>query len=157
MSINIISGMTKNHVIGKENKLPWHIPEDLQNFKKITAGNVIVMGRKTYESIGKPLPNRVNIVISRDMPPTQGLVICRNVPEAVEEAKKYNKEVFIVGGATIYEQALPFTDKMYLSHIKKEYDGDAYFPEFNEADWNIIKREDHAEFELVVYERKKKE
>ncbi len=152
--INIIAAMTKSRVIGKNNKLPWHIPEDLQNFKRITSGNTIIMGRKTYESIGRPLPNRNNIVISRDMPPTQGLEVCRSVQEALEKAKNYGKDIYIVGGSSIYEQTIPIADKMYLSYIKKDYDGDAFFPEFNEADWEIEKREQHEEFELVVYKRK---
>ena len=155
MTIAIIAAMTKAHIIGKNNQLPWHIAEDLQNFKKLTAGNTVIMGRKTYESIGRPLPNRNNIVVSTMMPATDGVTICKTVPEAIEKAKAFQKDIFIIGGATIYEQTLPLADRVVISYIKKDYDGDTYFPNFSENGWNIEKREDHDEFELVVYTRKK--
>ena len=157
MTITIIAAMTKSRVIGKNNQLPWHIAEDLQNFKKLTAGNTVIMGRKTYESIGRPLPNRNNIVISTMMPARDGVTICKTVPEAIEKAKTFQKDIFIVGGATIYEQTLPFADRLVISYIKKDYEGDTYFPNFNEDDWNIKKREDRNEFELILYKRKQKQ
>ncbi|MBI2668557.1 dihydrofolate reductase [Candidatus Woesearchaeota archaeon] len=151
--IAIIAALTRNRVIGKDNKLPWHIAEDLQNFKKMTIGNTVIMGRKTYESIGKPLPNRNNIVVSRTMSQTDGVLVCQDIPTALEEGKKFGKDIYIVGGTNMYEQTIPFADKMYLSYVKGNYPGNAYFPEFDEHEWVVEKNEDHAEFNLVVYAR----
>ena len=155
--VSIIVGMTKDRVIGKDNSLPWHIPEDLKNFKELTTENAVIMGRKTWESIPekfRPLPNRNNIVISRNMNSLEGIDVCSSVEEALEKAKSYDKEIFIIGGSSIYEQFLPLTDKMYISYLKEEYAGDTYFPNFNKEDWEIIERKDFAEFEFIVYERK---
>jgi len=152
--IIIIVGMTKSGLIGKDNALPWRIPEDLQNFKRLTSGNTIVMGRKTYESIGKPLPNRNNIVISRTMPVQDGITVCRTINEGLEKAKEFGKDIFIIGGATIYEQTLSIADKMYISYIKNDYHGDTYFPKFNKEDWVMESRKDYPEFEFIVYRRK---
>jgi dihydrofolate reductase len=152
--ISIIAAMGKNRVIGKNNKLPWHIADDLKNFKKLTSGNVVVMGRKTFESIGKPLPNRVNIVISSSMPETEGIIVCQDVPSALEKARSYKKEIFIIGGAAIYQQTIPWADRMYLSYVKGDYDGDAFFPQYGESQWRVEKREGFPDFELVTYVKK---
>lgn len=152
--INIIAAMSKNRVIGKDNKLPWHIHDDMKNFKKLTSGNVVIMGRKTFESIGKPLPNRVNIVISSSMPETEGIIVCHDIPSALEKARSYNKEIFIIGGATIYQQTIPWADRLYLSYVKGDYDGDAFFPQYDESLWRVEKREDFPDFELVTYVKK---
>ena len=132
--IAIIAGMTKNRVIGKGNNLPWHIPEDLKNFKRVTSGNTVIMGRKTYDSIlsmiGHPLPNRNNIVISRSLQ-DERVTVCRSVEEAVENGRSFEKDIFVIGGATIYKLFLPIADKKYISWIKKDYEGDVYFPKFN--------------------------
>ena len=140
--------------MGKQNALPWHISEDLKNFKRLTTGNTIIMGRKTFDSIGKPLPNRNNLVISGSMEQKEGIEVCKSIPEALEKAKKHGKEIFIIGGATIYQQALPFVERMYISWIKEEYEGDTYFPEVNLKEWYIISEEEHVEFFLVTYQRK---
>src|SRR3989344_6029604 len=122
--INIISAMTKEkRVIGKNNQLPWNIPEELAYFRKTTLGTTVIMGRKTYDSVGRPMPKRHNIVITRQ----KGLVIsgvdvCNTLSEALELAKKDGNEIFVIGGAEIYAMALPYTNKMYLSFIKKEYE-----------------------------------
>lgn len=152
--INIIAAMAKNRVIGCDNKLPWHIADDLKNFKKLTSGNVVIMGRKTFESIGRSLPNRVNIVISSSMTSTEGIIICKTLEEALQKAKSYGKEIFIIGGATVYQQTIPLADKMYLSYVKGEYQGDALFPEFDESKWRIASRTNFPEFELVEYVKK---
>ncbi|MEM3154467.1 MAG: dihydrofolate reductase [Candidatus Woesearchaeota archaeon] len=152
--INIIAAMAKNRVIGCDNKLPWRIADDLKNFKKLTSGNVVIMGRKTFESIGKPLPNRINVVISSSMPPTDGIIVCKSVDEAIQKAKTYGKEIFIIGGAAVYEQTIPIADKMYLSYVKGDYQGDALFPEFDDSKWKIDHKEKFPEFELVVYVKK---
>jgi|TARA_Y100000310_G_C20645664_1_gene796390 dihydrofolate reductase len=155
MNIILICALTKNRVIGKDNKLLWHIPEDLQNFKRLTLGNSVIMGKKTFESIGsKPFTGRNNIVLDFVKSEIPGATVCTSIPEALDKAREFGKEIFIGGGASIYKQFLPLADKMYLSYVKKEYEGDVYFPEFDESEWNVVKREDHEEFEFVEYERK---
>ena len=146
--------MTKERVIGKKNALPWYIPEDLKNFKRLTTGNTIIMGRKTFDSIGRPLPNRKNVVISRSMEKVEGVDVCKSVEEGLQKAESYGKDIFIIGGATIYQQTLPLAEKMYISHVIKDYDGDIYFTEFNKEEWSIESREEFDEFELVVYAKK---
>jgi len=158
MSVIMICALAKNRVIGKDNKLLWHIPEDLQNFKRLTLGNTVIMGLRTFESIGnKPFSGRNNIVLNFIREEIPGVTVCTSIPEALDKAREFGKEIFIGGGASIYKQFLPFADKMYLSYVKKEYEGDVYFPEFSELEWEEIRREDHEEFEFVEYERKNKE
>jgi len=160
MMVAIIAAMTKDRVIGKKGRIPWNIPEDLEHFKNTTSGNTVIMGRKTFESLGKALPNRNNIVISTSMQPIDGkglgADVCASVKEALERAKSYGKDIFIIGGSQIYHEFLTIADKMYISYIKKDYEGDTYFPTFDESQWVIEKREDHPDFELVVYRRKRK-
>jgi dihydrofolate reductase len=145
--------MTKSRVIGKNNQLPWHLSDDLKNFKKLTVGNTVIMGRKTFESIGKPLPDRNNIVISSSMPQTQNVIVAKTIEEAIQKAESFKKEICIIGGASVYAQSLPFADRLYLSFIKKDYDGDVYFPEFDRADWKIENKTDFPDFELVIFAR----
>ena len=152
--VTIIAAMTDQFVIGKGNTLPWHIPDEFKHFKEATRGHPIIMGRKTFESIGRPLPNRQNIVVSSSFPAQEGIEVCATIPEALACAKKYNSEPFIIGGGTIYKQALPFTDRMIISRIKKQYPGDVFFPEFDSNDWNIEERKEYPEFEVIVYKRK---
>ncbi len=154
--INIIVAMTKERVIGRENSLLWHISEDLKNFKKLTSGQAVIMGRKTYESMGKLLPNRHNIVVSSSMLQEKGIDVCRSLEEAIHTAQSYGQEIFVIGGESIYRQALPFAERMYISYVKNNYPGDAYFPEFNEEEWSITQKKDFNEFELIEYERKAK-
>src|SRR3989338_139592 len=116
--ISIIAAMDRNRVIGKDNALPWNIPEDLKNFKALTSGKSVIMGRKTFESLGRPLPKRQNIVVSRGMPPIEGVIVCSSLDEAFQAAA--SEEVFVIGGASIYAQALPYADRMYLSYVDKE-------------------------------------
>ena len=139
--MTIIAGMSKDRVIGKNNKIPWHVSEDFKHFKRTTMGNTIVMGRKTFESVGsRPLPGRPHVIVSRSMPETKGVDVCRSLGEAIEKAESYGKEVFICGGGEIYSEALPQTDRMVLSYIEGDYDGDAYFPEFDDSEWTIAKK-----------------
>ncbi len=157
MSINLIVGMTKNRVIGKDNALPWNIPQDLKNFKELTQDHVVIMGRKTYDSLPlkfKPLPRRHNIVVSSTLGAQEGIDVCRNMEEAIRKAKEYQKEIFIIGGATIYRESWPFIEKMYVSYVKKEYEGDTYFPPFEEEEWEIEQKKDFTDFEFVIYRRK---
>ncbi len=151
MELNIIVGMTRDRVIGLEGKLPWHIPQDLRNFKRITLNNTVIMGKNTYLSIGKPLPERNNIVVSSSLQPQQGIVIAKTIEEALEKAQSYDKEVFIIGGAQIYNQTILMANKMYISLIKKDYSGDTYFQEFKELEWKRKLIEDYLDFSLFLY------
>ena len=156
MPLIIIAAMTKQgHVIGKGNKLPWNIPEELALFRRLTSNATVVMGRKTYESIGRPMPHRNNIVVSRSVGAIPGTDVCGTIDEGLERARSYGKDIFIIGGAQIYKQTIPLADKMYLSFITQEYDGDTRFPEFDEAEWRISRREDHGSFEFAEYVRKR--
>lgn len=129
-TISIIAAISENRVIGNNNKLLWHIPEDFARFKKITSGHPVIMGRKTYESIGKPLSDRTNIIITRDENyKTEGCLVVHSLEEAIRLAK--GKKIFIIGGGQIYKQAISLADKLYLTVIKKNFTGDAYFPDYS--------------------------
>jgi len=132
--ISAIAAISKNRVLGKDNKLIWKIPEDFKRYVKITTGHALIMGRKTYESIGRPLPNRTNIILTRDMDYTApGCIVTHSLEEALAEARKVeNEEIFINGGAQIYAEALPLTDKLYLTVVDQEAEGDALFPEYHD-------------------------
>lgn len=137
MSINIIAAIGKNNELGKNNKLIWQLPKDLRFFKKMTMGNFVVMGRKTFESLPKSLPGRTMVVVSSQNLEQFCDVICfHDFIDALTALE--NEELFIIGGQSIYEQALPFADTMYLTEINEEdYEADAYFPNFEKSDWNI--------------------
>jgi len=152
--IIIIAAMTKDRVIGKDNKLPWDIPEELELFKRLTKGNTVIMGRKTFESIGNPLPDRNNIIVSTTMQNSLEYEVAADVKHAILLGKTMGKDVYVIGGASIYKLAIPLADKMHLSFIKGEYDGDVKFPEWNEQEWEEEHREDHEAFTVVVYHRK---
>ena len=154
MRLSIIAAMARNRVIGKDNRLPWRIPADLKRFKALTMGHAMIMGRKTYESIGRPLPGRTTIVISRGFT-AEGVELARTVEEALARAR--GDEVFICGGAEIYRQTIDRADRFYMTLIDREIEGDTYFPSIDFAKLRIIERELHAEhdppFEFVTYER----
>ncbi len=162
--ISIISALAKNRAIGKKNDLPWHLPADLKHFKETTIGKTIVMGLNTFKSIGsKPLPNRKNIVLSGDMTVQvpEGVILVNSL-ERVLEMTKDEKEVMICGGAMVYQQFLPLADRMYLTYIDHDFEGDIFFPEFNMNDWQQISRENHQPdeknlypYSFVILERKK--
>ncbi len=146
--IAAVAAIGKNRVLGKENKLLWQIPEDLRRFKELTKGHPVIMGRKTFESIvsylGGPLPKRFNIVVTRDKSwKYDGIIITGSVEDAIEEAKKLDKYIFIGGGAQIYEAALPFTDKLYLTLIDDEKEGDSFFPAYEKEFTQVIHDEAH--------------
>lgn len=131
MSLKIIVAMTQDRVIGKDNQMPWHIPEDLAHFKRETTGHSIIMGRKTYLSIGRALPNRQNIVLSRDEAfAGKDLIVYHSLAEAIAA----EPDAFIIGGAAIFEQALPLVDELYITHIEADIEGDRKFPEL---DWSL--------------------
>lgn len=131
--IKIIVAVSENGVIGGDNSLIWNLPNDMKRFKQITTGNAVVMGRKTYESIGKPLPNRRNIIISKD---TNLFIDECEVVNSIEEALMLtNNDCFFIGGGEIYKQVLPLTDIIYLTKIHEDFNGDTYFPELNKEEW----------------------
>lgn len=137
MKITIVVAIAKNNMIGCANKLLWHITEDLKHFKQITSGGTIVMGRKTYESIGKPLPNRRNIVISRNKNLyIDGCEVYSSIDEMIRNLADVG-EVFIIGGGEIYNQTLPLAKKIELTVVERDYDGDTLFPEIDYSKWEI--------------------
>jgi dihydrofolate reductase len=149
--IHIIAALTKDYVIGKDNKIPWKIPEDLRLFRETTKGHSVVMGRKTYESIGRPLPNRKNIVVSSTLREVNDVQIVNSLEDALKDS--LHEDLFIIGGQKIYEEALPYAHLLHLSWIEKSYEGDTFFPKFDEDDWMVQNSSLHKEFTYVVYER----
>ena len=144
MSIKLICAISKNNVIGNENKLPWNIPEDLKRFKELTSNNWIVMGRKTFDSIGRPLPNRKNIVLSKNKNLRIDSVEVFNSPKEVIESYKNNsdqKDLFIIGGTYVYELFLEYSEYLFITHVDKEYSGDAFFPKIDWNEWKLISEE----------------
>ena len=164
MIISIIVAMAKNRVIGNKNALPWRLPADMEHFRQLTVGKPVIMGQKTFESIGKPLPGRTNIVLTLDENfQAPGCIIAHSVDEALQTAKKKGTgEVMVAGGASVYRQFLPLTNKMYLTLINKDFEGDAYFPEFDEKDWEETERienkpdkDNHYQYNFITLERKR--
>ncbi|MFC4991681.1 dihydrofolate reductase [Rubritalea tangerina] len=151
ISLTAMVAMTPSRVIGKGNDLPWHLPEDLKLFKKTTSGHPIVMGRKTFESIGRALPKRQNIVITRDKAWSAEGVDVIHSPDALEEMELMDSEVFIIGGAEIYGLFLPKVDALLVSHVYQEYDGDTRFPAFERYFSGYEVLEVFDEFELRKY------
>lgn len=151
----MIVAYDKNRLIGREGDLPWRIPEDLKKFKEITSGNIVIMGRKTYESIGKPLPNRINMVITRnkDYKP-EGVFVFSSIKDALRKASVFHKEIFFIGGQSIYSEILDIVDTMYISHINEEYEGDAYFPEVDFSSWKKDYLEEYDKFDFIRYVKK---
>jgi len=151
MRLSAICAMSENRVIGKDKKMPWHLPEDLKHFKKITLGSPIILGRKTYESIGKPLPGRENIVVTREVDfKAPGCIVVNSVEHALE-AVSYSEEAFVIGGAVIYHHLLHKLQKIYLTLIHENFDGDTFFPELNMDEWQETERSDHKSDEKNKY------
>jgi len=161
MIISFIAAMGKNRVIGKDNSLPWKLPADMRHFHDLTLGKPIIMGRKTYESIGKPLPNRTNIIITRDQNyNAEGCIVVHSIDEALK-ASEGNEEVMVIGGAQIYKEILPKANKMYLTIIDADFEGDAFFPEYNIEEWEETAYEEHErdaenqyDYRFLTMERK---
>lgn len=141
MTISIIVAIGENHAIGKNNQLLWHMPNDLKHFKDLTSGRTIIMGRKTFDSVGKPLPRRRNIVVTRQDITIPGCEIVKSVEDGLALCKDED-EVFIGGGAEIYKLAMHLTDRIYLTIIHKSFDADTFFPEIDKSEWEEVKRED---------------
>jgi dihydrofolate reductase len=140
MITSIIVAIAKNNAIGKDNKLLWHLPNDLKHFKDVTTGHTVIMGRKTFESVGKPLPKRRNIVVTRQAISIEGCEVVASIEEALALCAD-EEEVFIVGGAEIYKQSIPLTDRIYLTKVDQDFDGDTFFPELNATEWKETERE----------------
>lgn len=151
--ISIIVAKSKNNVIGSNGSIPWNIPKDLKYFKELTEGNTVIMGRKTYESLPKdkkPLPNRINIVITRDINFTaNGCMVVGSLEEAILKIDN-RKDTFIIGGSEIYKQAINFVDKIYITEINDEYEGDTYFPEISDK-WHLVGVEKNDECNFMTY------
>lgn len=152
MILSAIVAVAENGVIGKDNALPWHLPADLKYFRSVTSGHHIILGRKNYQSIGKPLPNRVNIVLSRDPAfEAPGCLCAASLEDAVALARAAGEtECFIIGGAELYRQALPFCDKLYLTRVRAAFDGDVFMPGLG-AGWRELSCEEHAVDEKNAY------
>ena len=161
MTISLVVAASTNNVIGSDGGLPWHLPDDLRHFKRLTTGNPIVMGRKTFESIGRPLPDRRNIVMTRDPDyMARGCDVVSSVREALDIEADAD-EVMIIGGGQVYRDFLPHADRIYLTRVQADVEGDTYFPDIDEAGWRLVSSEPHAAdekhayaFDVMVYERR---
>lgn len=153
MKLSLIVAVAENHVIGNNNQLIWHLPNDLKQFRRLTTGHCIIMGRKTFESIGKPLPNRTSVIISRNPAfKIEDCITVDSLENAISEAKKIeNEEAFIIGGAEIYRLSLPLVDKIYLTEVHHSFEGDTTFPEIDKSIWQETHREDFETDEKHQY------
>lgn len=159
--ISLIAAIAKNRVIGDSSRIPWRLPADLAHFKALTIGKPIIMGRATFESIGKPLKDRINIVITRDVNyKLVGCVVVHSVKDALDAAGNA-EEIMVIGGGQIYSQFLPYASRMYLTLVDHEFPGDVFFPEWDAQDWTEISIEEHLpneknpyHYSFVVLERK---
>ncbi len=159
--VSVIVAVANDNVIGGNNSLLWHISEDLRMFKRTTSGHPVVMGRRTFESLGRPLPNRTNVVVTRN--PQWAAAGVRTAGSLEEAVKMFpaDEEVFVIGGGEIYARAMPLADKLYLTRVHAGYEGDVHFPEWNPADWTLVSSEAHScgetfphPFDFLVYERR---
>ncbi len=164
MTIALIAAISQNRVLGKDNELVWHLPKDMRFFKTKTMGYPVVMGRKTFESFGSALPGRTNIIVTRNPGyRAEDAITVTSLEAGLAEAARYHADtIFVAGGAEIYRQALPLADTMYLTHIHAEVEGDAFFPEFSESEWQVVAKESvpadekHAyPFDFVTWKRVK--
>ena len=161
MTISLVVAASKNNVIGRDGALPWHLPDDLRHFKRLTTGKPVIMGRRTFESIGRPLPNRHNLVMTRDADyVAEGCDVVTSVSEALDAAAGAG-EVMVIGGGQVYRDFLPRADRIYLTRVQADVDGDTHFPEIGEAEWLLVSTEHHAAddrhdyaFDLMVFERR---
>lgn len=161
--ISFLLAMDRNGLIGRGNKLPWHLPDDLRYFKETTWGHPVIMGRKTFESIGKALPGRENSVLTQNLDFSAPGVTCyHSAEEFLHAGKAYGNECFVIGGAKIFDLFLPYADRLYITHIDAEFEGDTYFKGFREKDWRLVSqrsgkldRKNIYPHEFHVYERNK--
>jgi dihydrofolate reductase len=160
--ISFIWAMDENRVIGKNNQLPWRLPEDLKFFKRVTMGHPVAMGRKTHESIGRTLPGRENIVITKNRDfICEGCTVIYSIEEFITYCREKNEEVFVIGGAEVFRELLPIVDRLYVTMIYEKFDGDTYFPEFSLKDFELVLQEpgirdakNPYEYEFFIYQRR---
>jgi dihydrofolate reductase len=160
--ISFIWAMDENQVIGKNNQLPWHLPEDLKFFKRVTMGHPVAMGRKTHESIGRILPGRENIVITRNRDFTcEGCTVIYSIEEFISYCKEKKEEVFVIGGAEIFHELIPIVDRLYLTMIYEKFDGDTFFPIFSLEEFEIVSQEpgirdekNPYDYDFFIYHRR---
>jgi len=151
LRISIIAAIARNRVIGINNTLPWHLPEDLKRFRALTMGHHIVMGRKTYESLGRLLPGRTTVIVSRQKNyAVEGAKVAYSLQQAIALSAG-DSEVFVIGGAELYKEALELADRLYLTEINPEFEGDAYFPEFERTAWAATESEQHVSADGLNY------
>ena len=160
MKVSLIVAISEDGTIGDKGKIPWHIREDLQRFKRLTMGHPIIMGRKTYESIGKPLPGRTNIVLTRSpnftAPPE--VLTCASLNAALESFRGQNHDsAFIIGGRKVYQLALPLADKLFVTEVHQRVNGDTKFPDYDRREWTETARENGPEYSFVEYARQSSE
>jgi dihydrofolate reductase len=154
-TVTIVAAVAANGVIGRDGALPWRLPEDLRHVKRLTRGHVLVMGRRTYDSIGRPLPDRTTIVVTRQ-PDWQasGVLTAPGVPEALARAAQVDDQVFVLGGHEVFRVAMPVCDRMVISRVDARPDGDTVFPPVDWAAWREVAREPYDGFEVVTYDRR---
>lgn len=153
--ITIIVAIGNNYVIGKEGWMPWNLPEDLKQFKQKTLHHTVVMGRKTFESIGKPLPKRKNLVVTRDPRwQVQGVEVISDFEDFLRQHHHSGEEIFIAGGAQIYRAALPYADKLIISHIDTDIEGDTFFPKWDRSKFDVIESVEYEGFTVKTYMKK---
>ena len=154
-SVVLVAAVADNGVIGSGGELPWHLPDDLAHFKRVTTGNVVIMGRKTFESIGRPLPRRTNIVVSRQPGwAAEGVLSAASLTEALELAEQHDGDAMVIGGAQIYALALPFADEQVLTEVHLEPEGDVLYPSFDREEWEETRRESGEGCDYVWLERR---
>lgn len=162
MILSLIAAIGKNNEIGKRNELLWHMPEDMKYFRRVTSGHTVIMGQKTFEALGKPLPNRKNIVLTKEKDfKAEGVEISNSLEKTVASLKNSDEEVFIIGGGQIYKQAMDMADKLYITHVDMEdKDADTFFPEIIPIVWNEVVHTEHKkddknpyDYTFSVYER----
>lgn len=145
--ITLIAAAAENNALGKDNQLIWHLPDDFKRFKQITSGHYIIMGRKTFESFPKPLPNRTHVIITRQKDyKVEDCIVVNSIEKAIESCPK-NEEIFIIGGAEIYKQSIDFANKIELTRVHANFEADAYLPEIDENQWRLIFEEEHLQDE----------
>lgn len=153
-SIKLIAALARNHVIGTANGMPWDVPEEYQQYLSLIRDKTVIMGRKTYEIFGKDLSSKRVFVVSRSMAQNGEYEVVDDLDKALMQAAAFPEDIMVAGGASIYAQSLPFANEMFLSYIKGHFSGIAYFPDFDQEDWDVVERVDHPRFEFVVYRRK---
>lgn len=152
--VTMVAAVAENGVIGRDGNIPWHLPEDFAHFKRTTVGHVLVLGRTTHEGIGRPLPDRTTVVLTRDPDWHQdGVHVARTVLEALELADTLPGEVMIGGGAAVYEAAMPYADVQVLSEVHASPEGDTFYPAFSRDKWREVAREQREGFDIVTWER----